>query len=40
MARLAPDVPVPASRTLEEALIPSPESIAAAAGRLARERVR
>jgi pyruvate dehydrogenase E1 component beta subunit len=34
MGRLAPDVPVPASRPLEEALIPSPEAIANAARRL------
>ena len=31
MARLAPDVPIPASRVLEDALLPSPQSIAAAA---------
>jgi pyruvate dehydrogenase E1 component beta subunit len=34
MARLAPDVPVPASRQLEQELIPSSRSIAAAAARL------
>ena len=37
LGRLAPDVPMPASRPLEEALLPSPESIAAAARRLARD---
>ena len=31
MARLAPDVPIPASKELEEALLPSPVSIAGAA---------
>ncbi len=31
VARLAPDVPVPASRVLEQALLPSPHSIAVAA---------
>jgi pyruvate/2-oxoglutarate/acetoin dehydrogenase E1 component len=35
MARLAPDVPVPASKGLEEALLPSPASIAAAVRQLA-----
>jgi pyruvate dehydrogenase E1 component beta subunit len=34
MARLAPDVPIPASRVLEEELLPSPDSIAAAARKL------
>ena len=34
MARLAPDVPIPASRVLEQELLPSPNSIAAAARRL------
>lgn len=34
MGRLAPDVPVPASRPLEQALLPSPEAIAEAARRL------
>lgn len=36
MSRLAPDLPVPASKPLEQALIPSPDSIAAAARRLVR----
>jgi acetoin:2,6-dichlorophenolindophenol oxidoreductase subunit beta len=34
MARLAPDVPIPASRVLEQELLPSPSSIAVAARRL------
>jgi acetoin:2,6-dichlorophenolindophenol oxidoreductase subunit beta len=34
MARLAPDVSIPASRVLEQELLPSPNSIAAAAERL------
>ncbi len=36
MARLAPDVPMPASQPLEEALLPSPDTIAAAARDVAR----